>query len=290
MIRDGYALSSRKSDKRNWIAPQAKSVSKVEGDAMRAVKVVLERAQRQPIHELERSRLFRGLPVSDVVSLNFDLAWSEPTQFTNRYRSQAIASEAATRNIREYNRLHSHLSLREGPRVWFPNGSVLPGGPKIRLGLRDFGLQMESFARAFAAFKAWETQVMGGANQATTPEKHAELLRYLEAGHGDRFAAADQWVTRFMLRPVYILGVGLSLDEQGLWWLLVQRARNLARIHAPSQARILLRRGSKEQIEMWNRDPSIVKPIWCDDWDRGWEQVTDMIRNGEPPVLTKAAY
>ena len=38
------------------------------------------------------------------------------------------------------------------------------------------------------------------------------------------------WVTRFMLYDVFIIGAGISHSEIGLRWLLVQRQRNPARV------------------------------------------------------------
>ena len=40
----------------------------------------------------------------------------------------------------------------------------------------------------------------------------------------------NNWVSRFMLFDVYMIGAGISESEWGLRWLLVQRHRNLARI------------------------------------------------------------
>lgn len=40
----------------------------------------------------------------------------------------------------------------------------------------------------------------------------------------------DNWVTRFMLYGVIIIGAGLGGGEFGLRWPLVQRHRNFARV------------------------------------------------------------
>jgi hypothetical protein len=290
MGREGYLRPAPPNKQREWVPPQSRQGNEVEADARRAAAVLIASAQTQPLHQWGRARLFRNLPVSDVISLNFDLTWAElaNARFTKRYRTHEDNLVTAT----EYNRLYWHLRLPEGPRVWFPNGSALPGGPKIRLGLRDFGLHMHALAQAFSAFKRWENSARNELGLTHPNRGGKELLRHFDSGAGLHFEDANHWVSRFMLQPLYILGAGLSPEEQGLWWLLVQRARNLARAEAPHEVHILLNRAtatSKEK-EFWNRNTEIIKPFWCEDWDNGWTQVIQIIRGNASRPLTKAAY
>lgn len=273
MVREGYR---RPVDKSPWAEPWSKRVSQAESDARRAAENVLNRAHSQKIHELDRVRQFRQLPVTDIVSLNFDLTWidSTPVQF---YTPTLAAPKKGANPLpnAELERLYSRITIPENKNVWFPNGSVHRCGPEIRLGLRDFGLQMNALRHGFQMFKAWESRVSKTETGPMPTSTYMTMLEKLAGGAKGDLRSADHWVTRFLLRPVYILGAGLSKEEQGLWWLLVQRARNLARVDGVSPARILLNASTKTREErlQWNRHAPIIEPIWCDDFDHGWQNV-----------------
>jgi len=93
---------------------------------------------------------------------------------------------------------------------------------------------------------------------------------------------ACHWVTPFMLRPLLILGVGLSSEEQGLWWILGQRARNLAKVSNKPPVRILLNMDLMERTErhFWAAEPLGIRPLWCTDWTEGWEHACELIERG----------
>jgi hypothetical protein len=77
------------------------------------------------------------------------------------------------------------------------------------------------------------------------------------------------------------MGVGLSQQEQGIWWLLNQRARNLARVpSAKSSVTILLNSEllSSDERRFWNSEPLGIKPFWCKDWSLGWDSMSELIR------------
>ena len=82
------------------------------------------------------------------------------------------------------------------------------------------------------------------------------------------------WVTEMLYRPVCFAGVGLSDAEFGLWWLMVQRARNLARVspaHRPPVA--ILVKDDDARLNFWRTQPCGIKPLICATWDEGWEAV-----------------
>lgn len=285
MVREGYSRPGSGV----WAPPRSAAVGDVEADARRAARNVLLSFHSHGIPQWGRSRRFHELPVSNIISLNFDLAWTDPgaLKFKRQFRAPGEVARTGV-GANEFNRLYSRVVLPNGFRVWFPNGSALAGGPKIRLGLRDFGLQMHALQYAFGTFRAWQSNVTNGNFLRGNRDASAILLNHLALGTGEGFEIADHWVTRFMLYPLYFIGAGLSSEEQGMWWLLVQRARNLARVNAGSQARILLssRHASAEEKKFWSRDTAIIQPVLCDDWDSGWETVFQMIREDVSPALS----
>lgn len=273
MVREGYR---RPLDKSPWAEPWSQRVSQAESDARRAAETVLNRAHSQKIYEWGRARQFRQLPVTDVVSLNFDLTWIDQEPVAFHSPNLATPKEGSTRLPNaEIERLYSRITILENKNVWFPNGTVHRHGPEIRLGLRDFGLQMNALRHGFQHFKAWEYRITKSKTERMSTSTYLTMLEKLSGGTEGGLRNADHWVTRFMLKPVYILGAGLSQEEQGLWWLLVQRARNLARVDGVSPARILLNASTKTREErlQWNRHAPIIEPIWCDDFDHGWQNV-----------------
>ena len=76
-----------------------------------------------------------------------------------------------------------------------------------------------------------------------------------------------------LYRPVFFAGVGLGKDELGLWWLMCQRARNLARIPKKDRPRVaILVRHDNPDLEFWQTEPFGIEPLLCSDWNEGWEK------------------
>ena len=100
------------------------------------------------------------------------------------------------------------------------------------------------------------------------------------------------WVAEFLYRPLVFAGVGLTDQESGLWWLLAQRARNLARVRIPASGsvRILMRRanggrGDSDREAFWATRPFGIEPVYCDDWDEGWDRIMEMTEKYFAPGL-----
>jgi hypothetical protein len=117
---------------------------------------------------------------------------------------------------------------------WHPHGTA-SNASSLRLGLRDYGLQIASYNGAFNQFKEWERKVLE--RKEGNPIDHDGYKRVRDAledldqdEEGKRLKKHDHWITRFMLLPVTIIGAGISDAEIGFHWLLNQRQRNLARI------------------------------------------------------------
>ena len=128
-------------------------------------------------------------------------------------------------------KLVSSSSPKVYSKVWHPHGHI--GRPEsLRLGMRDYGFLPQSYYIAFRIFKKWESEVAGKLNGAAKYNRLIEALEEMDAVHGTQspLSPADNWVTRFMLYPVDFIGVGLSQVEIGMRWLLVQRARNFAKV------------------------------------------------------------
>ena len=115
--------------------------------------------------------------------------------------------------------------------IWHPHGHV-SRIDSLRLGMRDYGFLPQSYFCAYQEFKKWEGVVAGKLDGAAKYKKLIQALEEMDAVQGSKspVSPADNWVTRFMLYPVDFIGVGLSQVEIGMRWLLVQRARNFAKV------------------------------------------------------------
>lgn len=120
--------------------------------------------------------------------------------------------------------------------IWHPHGHV-GRLESLRLGMRDYGFLPQSYFFAFEEFKKWERSVASKLEGAKRYNKLKQALWEMDSAQTNKspVTPADNWVTRFMLYPVDFIGVGLSQVEIGLRWLLVQRARNFAKVN-PKEA------------------------------------------------------
>jgi hypothetical protein len=152
--------------------------------------------------------------------------------------------------------------------IWHPHGCV-DYPDTIRMGFRDYGIMPSYYIEAFKYFKAWQRKVLShkvNNRDPITARDHVKLLKQLDAMDSDNamlsVEAADNWITRFMLLPVSIVGAGLSTDEYGLRWLLIQRNRNLARVKIASREAILYNMQAL---------PQGVISRGFTDWDSAWK-------------------
>ncbi len=165
-------------------------------------------------------------------------------------------------------------------RVWFPNGTMLAPNT-IRMGLHDYSnAPLEcSTVSSPEDVKGHALVRISGARSRTAFQPLASALQAASCGAFDTLDIPMTWVAEFLYRPLVFFGVGLSEQEIGLWWLLAQRRRNLARVsESPGvSAQILLRSG--DRADFWNERPFGVQPIWCTDWESG---VADLLSRCEP--------
>jgi hypothetical protein len=120
------------------------------------------------------------------------------------------------------------VSHREGlaTRIWYPYGNTSIAA-EIALGTKTFARQLEDLEDARTPMmNDWVESRVGswtrpGAKARTTlmsPERFYEHCRKEPIG----------WYRMFFAAPLVIIGASLPLEDWPLWWLLHQRARNLA--------------------------------------------------------------
>lgn len=269
---DGY---QHPIDGTKWVTAGTHAVNEIEPHAKVALKHVIERHEKKYPYQSVKARF----PMSDifatVISLNFDNCWSGPTGYAFSPSSDAFKS--GTLNKNEAGRLKNYMFEMNNPEkiIWFPNGSVLSPST-IRMGLYDYGSQAHALKIAFNRIKAYEKAVerkLGTDDWLRVgPVIEAELAKSPDA-QDQRVA---NWVAHFLYRPIYLAGVGLSSDETGLWWLLAQRARNLARVPLENRpATVILADANTTSRSLWANRPCGVEALYCENWDHGWELLRD---------------
>jgi len=162
--------------------------------------------------------------------------------------------------------------------VWKPHGYA-GRSCSIKLGYREYGLTGYTYSKAFNYFKAWERKV--AIDGQITEKEYRKVLSKLKNADYDLVKPKNNlpnwnnWVTRFFLAETDIIGAGFSTAEVDLWWLLVQRARNLKNIPKPKRPQINFHTvcDCKEIV----RDESLrslgVNVIYHNSWDEAWQKL-----------------
>lgn len=220
----------------------------------------------------DRYRIFAELPWRHVISLNFDALWVEYGLGGSVELLPRPSASSKQRIALRYRVIYKDDQRQMT--VWYPHGTLdLPGS--ICLGLRDYGGLMPQANAAFVHYKAWERQQLPGSRLSSQEWRPVrEKLQSLLAG--DQSDPPVSSVSLMLTHPLIFLGCGLSRPEWGLWWVLNQRQRNLARVGSLEPSVFVLK-GSKDRNEFWDSRPAGVVPLWCDDWDAGWRRVCDAV-------------
>lgn len=288
---DTLVLRAAKEGFRNhvggWFAPLSCQTHLIEKEARRCVATVLNHAAT---HYPESSR--GQIPLRDywgaVISLNFDAAWLPHSGGMNTQGLSSLGLPTSKIDQREKRRLATSalISGVDGGahrRVLFHHGTC--AAPEtIRIGLYDCGAAANAIQVGFSPLKKWERE-NGLSGNSSDAELAASTgaLRYASEGVNDLSEAIGElslpltWVADFLYRPLVFAGVGMSDQESGLWWLLAQRARNLARTGALSNAFILV--DANDRPAFWLNNPFGLEPIPCINWDEGWGRV--VLKAGE---------
>ena len=279
-VREGY-----KSHKQEKVLPLESAAHVVEDEARKAVASILIKAS-QNYPGSTRS----AFPLLDqwgsIISLNFDAAWlAESKMIDSGPVDGPLIMPKGKITSQELNRLtfSKRISAVDGGacrRIWFPNGSCFRP-VTIRMGLHDYGSAAHSIQLAFSLIKKWERQT--GIDMKNDDLRYAEAIpAFRKASEGvNNFSGLNgappfplSWVADFLYRPLVFAGVGLSDQESGLWWLLAQRARNLSRINEHQRSYILV--SDTDRPEFWRSCPFGIEPIFCSNWEEGWEKLSQM--------------
>lgn len=268
--------SDRKVDGR----PVAPAVNVLEKDAKKKAASILAKYADVYSGASRRAKFPLKAVWGAVVSLNFDAHWHSAHKLVWKPLPKTAKDLRGVESkgdilSSELLRLNNHVELQGNDpttrRLWFPNGYV-GKSDSLRLGLREFGFQPVAIYHAFKAFKQFETSAGGF-------EKCIDSVRAILDGHTKKGSLLNvplplTWVTEMLYRPVCFAGVGMSDAEFGLWWLMVQRARNLAGVNPEQRppAAILVK-DDDPRIPFWHTKPCGIKPIICATWDEGWEEV-----------------
>lgn len=248
-----------------------------------AVRVIQRKLDSYP-HHSNRVQLPTLQCWGSVVSLNFDSHWlGDLKQSWKQSKSEVgLVLPDLERSVTsiEVKRLNNAIKIfhsdKSSGRVWFPNGHV-SSSESLRLGLRDFGFQPTAIFEAFKVIKDAERR-----SRINGADLYNKFVQFLD---GDNSACKNlgldlvplTWVAEIIYRPVIFAGAGMSESEVGLWWLMVQRERNLANVPIGQRpkAYILLHENDGRR-SFWQRRPCGIEPIFCSDWDSGWQVAQEL--------------
>ena len=218
------------------------------------------------------------------MSFNFDAAWQRgdisPWKAHHDDRSVCvdIGSHAEYRRLNFWQQLTT--SNASPARVWYPNGYAQNSG-SMRFGLRDFGLQPVAIQSAVTSIMEFEYK-QGAKAGDNAFSSYAKRISLILEGQESLHSALNEaklplsWVTEVLYRPLVFAGLGLSQSESGLWWLLVQRARNLANVPPKYRPPVLvLIHKNDARLSFWQTRPCGIVPLICDNWEDGWRMVED---------------
>jgi hypothetical protein len=263
--KDGYATSGGL-----WRSPGSLATYRIEIEARRHVASVLSKAA-EDYPGSRRARIPAQSKWASVISLNFDPAWYPRKPDLEHAKNIDGRKDVLSPEIP---RLFRSIAPVDGvPRVWFPNGSIMECRT-IRMGLRDYGTASAGILMAFRQLKKWERRRFSGVDLRSREgfEELARVLVQAEAQDAIGEGPPKSWVTDFIYRPLVFAGVGLSAQEAGLWWLLRQKARNVARVSGgtAAQVRVLT---NESRPEFSEAGPFGITPVRCSNWDEGWERI-----------------
>lgn len=155
----------------------------------------------------------------------------------------------------------------DGGTIWYPHGSALRPA-SATFGLRDYGGLAPFWEQFFETYKKWERR------EFPSREQRWSRTLFEDVRHGAAGLPADSsdsFIAYLMLAPLVIFGAGISREEWGIWWLLNQRARNLARVpeHLRPQTVIFLK-ACDPRLPFWATRPANVTPIIANEWPEAW--------------------
>jgi len=274
-------------DPMKWFHKMSLPIHEVEQFAKKAVKKVIDDYGVNYPYRSAKAQYPFDSAFATVISLNFDHCWLGSTDFVFDNTRQDKGLDGLT-DV-ELGRLRNCIKSVHSPdkSVWFPNGSICE--PKtIRMGLYDYGAQVQALKFAFDQVKAFEKKLENRLGTDSWNKLGPALEEELSKDPASQDQAFANWVVQFLYRPIYFAGVGLSEVETGLWWLLTQRARNLARVPASVRPEtVLLLHSQDERRSLWANRPCGIEALYCDEWGHGWELLLNQVR---PQVISAGSF
>jgi hypothetical protein len=156
--------------------------------------------------------------------------------------------------------------------VWFPHGSALKVG-SVNFGLRDYGKLTRFWLQYFNQYKQTERRAWRKRERAWDRVTFAAVNNWVS---GLPRQSVGSFIGHLMLAPLMIFGAGLRREEWGMWWVLNQRARNLARVpeHLRPQT-VLVLKNCDTRLPFWSARPANINPIIVNDWQDGWARLIE---------------
>ena len=183
-------------------------------------------------------------PIESFIDLNF-LSIFNYLSDEDLISNKSCALETKNRNQLQ---LYDFINLNGNVKVFQPNGTIY-NKKSIRLGFRDFALQADSINHAFGHYKS----------------EKVETLK-------------DTWVRELMENNLIFIGVGLTSEEIGLRWAMLQKRRNYAKdinnTNRPINYMIMNGEelSQKQKIlEQSKWDVLGIDILWVDSWESFWE-------------------
>jgi hypothetical protein len=213
---------------------------------------------------------FRAAAGKHIVSLNFD------TLIT---KGENIKS--ASWPAKDAQRLGCRLDSADRT-YWFPHGCV-EQPESIRLGLRDYGFLPPVWNASVNKFKGRERTWRK--KRPWTDELFAEFQNELVKHQSEDPAAT--LTGQLLVAPLIFFGTGLSESECGWWWLMNQRARNMAAVpEANRPATVIVRLATDDDAAFWAKRPAGITPLFVKDWDEGWRVLLGWLKHEKERQMT----
>jgi len=233
-----------------------------EGELKKVAVDVLAQAMAHANEHLDNAKLAAFLAVAGqhIVSLNFD--------------TMVLGDKFAGQPVFDNKRPGVQHVKHSGKTFWFPHGCI-SNPDSIRLGLRDYGFLPDEWSTLFGEFKGFERSLLPNIKQVINNQEAERIKNELRL---DTVVPQHQLLGHLMLAPLIFFGTGLSVSEWGLWWLLNQRARNLARIplrDRPPAVIVIDRQG--DRLPFWCTRPAGINPILVNNWDKGWSVLLEWL-------------
>jgi hypothetical protein len=256
LVRCQVALQSGAS------SPQAASRTELQlkKEAAGILAETVQHARQDSLLKTGLWEEFWAAAPTDIVSLNFD--------------TLVLGNLKATVRSPGKDEKAPYLLEADSKRVWYPHGCI-KRPQTIRLGLRDYGFAPENWTDLINDFKGHQRELGNAGGRTSTKRNHSRsrshhvMVRRLL----DNKLSRDQaYIGRLLLAPLIFFGAGLSRDEWGWWWLLNQRARNLARVQESDRPPTVIIKSSRDpEAAFWASSPAGVRTLFVDDWQSGWQ-------------------